>query len=1555
MEQHRFQILRSRLIGYCRFFSVAIMLISLSLHSIAQSGNNDPDFNSTDIGFGYGDGVDFQVNAIAVQSDGKIVIVGGFTNYNTITRSRIARLNADGSLDVGFNPGSGTDDKITSVVVLSDGKILIGGRFKNYNNASSSGIARLNPDGSRDVTFNPGTGANTTVNTLAVQSDGKILIGGMFTTYNDISRIRIARLYPDGSLDGTFDPGTGTNEEIRSLAVQSDGKILIGGEFSTYNSTTSNRIARLNTDGSLDGNFNLGGAGASAGIRSIAIQTEDGKILIGGDFSTYNGTTRNSIARLETNGTLDPAFNPGTVANREVYSIVVQTDGRILIGGGFTSYNNTTLSRIARLESNGTLDGTFNPTGANAEIIFLTVQSSDNKILIGGRFTSFNGIIRNRIARLESDGSLVAEFNPNTGANANINALAVQSSDGKILIGGAFTSYNDKLRNSIARLNIDGSLDITFSPGLDAGPDDKVNVNTIAVQSDGKILIGGSFTSSSSITRSRIARLNADGSLDVGFNPGSGADNNVNTIVIQSDGKILIGGVFTSYDGSSRNRITRLNSVGTLDVGFNPGSGANGIVHTIAVQSDGKILIGGAFTSYNGTSCNHIARLNTDGSLDGTFTHGTGASDDIRSIAVQSDGKILIGGAFESYNGTTRKRIARLNTDGSLDGTFDPGWGANSAVFSIVVQSNGNILIGGEFSNYNLISRNFIARLNTFGILDEAFVPVSGANSTILSIAVQSGGKILIGGMFTSYNGTGRNRVARIIVSDCENPNIGGTIAADQSGPSPFDPAIFTSSSGASGHTGTLEYKWQLSTTSSSTGFTDITPSNSEIYDAGALSQTTWFRRLAHVSCKADWTGAVISNVLKVTTIHTWNGSVSTDWNNANNWTPAMLPPSNSNVLIPSVTTGTPVLTGNIDISGLTVASGSSLDLSSYALTLIGNLSNSGTITASSGTLNMNSTSTQSISGTGTIASLTIFNNTGVTISSGDGNMLTITGMLSAQFGTLITNGNLTLKSDATGTARVYGRSGGGYLVGNVTTQRYLKMTPGTGRSGRAWRMVSIPVTGTGTLRDFFMASRNGANLADPNNLAAEPAQLGTVIVGNDYASADLALQAGFDWLGVPRQVSSLRRYVANSTGGSFASDLVPVMSTTYSSADQGYAVFARGDRRTAYFGTTNATTTTLQATGELKQGELTVTIPALATAGYVLVGNPYMSLLDMEAVYAHADNLNIIEPVVYLWDANIDGSFKQGGYRTITRTGTDAWTSTGAGANPQYIESGVAFFVKPKNGGTLTIKESHKVSGTPGIQPLGTSENGLARLFVNLEVKDTGDSRRLVDGVVAFFDDRYKVSLEDAVDIRSMSNMGAVPMGWRQAGERLAMQGRPWPVDSTLMSMELDTRSLGTSAYLLRLKADGLKREGFTAWLKDGYLKHQVALDLEGETLYEFRRTGDAGVDSGRFEILYRKNAATATASPEPASDMSGGIRLYPNPSKYGDVRLSLLGMPAGTYHVQVMDVLGRVLGNDKLQHPEGGGSYRLPKWGKSSTGRYVVRVTNEDGQPHTLQLIVE
>ena len=303
-----------------------------------------------------------------------------------------------------------------------------------------------------------------------------------------------------------------------------------------------------------------------------------------------------------------------------------------------------------------------------------------------------------------------------------------------------------------------GDLDASFNPGSGAS----YSVYSIALQPDGKVLIGGLFTSYNGTSRYRMARLNADGSLDASFNPGSGANNNVYSIALQPDGKILIGGEFISYNGTYRNYLTRLNADGSLDASFNPGTGASYTVYSIALQPDGKILIGGSFTSYNGTSRKYIARLNADGTLDASFNPGTGANGYVNSIALQPDGKVLIGGEFASYNRTTRRRIARLNADGSLDASFNPGSGANGSVYSIALQPDGKVLIGGYFTSYNGTSRNRIARLNADGSLDASFNPGTGASSTVYPIALQPDGKVLIGGYFTSYNGMGRNRIARI-------------------------------------------------------------------------------------------------------------------------------------------------------------------------------------------------------------------------------------------------------------------------------------------------------------------------------------------------------------------------------------------------------------------------------------------------------------------------------------------------------------------------------------------------------------------------------------------------------------------------------------------------------------------------------------------------------------------------------------------------------------------------------------------------------------------------
>ena len=624
-------------------------------------------------------------------------------------------------------------------------------------------------------------------------------------------------------------------------------------------------------------------------------------------------------------------------------------------------------------------------------------------------------------------------------------------------------------------------------------------------------------------------------------------------------------------------------------------------------------------------------------------------------------------------------------------------------------------------------------------------------------------------------------------------------------------------------------------------------------------------------------------------------------------------------------------------------------------MTLTGALNNNGTITGT-GKVRMAGSAAQTITGTGIITNIEIANNSGVTITAGAGNMQTLTGKLTPTSGILTTNGNLTLRSHAGGTARVgQGASAGGYISGDVVTQRYLTLH-NSGRTGRAWRLVTIPVSGSGTLRDIFMAGQSGTDLTVSANRSTQPAGLGTVVIGHNQLNATAANGQGYDWIGVANQVSSLRYYQSNAGGGSFASGQVPDLNTTYTSAAQGYMLYARGDRQQDYHGTTNASATLLQATGELKQGTINVTIPPLATAGYVLVGNPYMSLLDMEQVFIDADNTGVIGNTIYIWDASIDGnSFKQGGYRAVVRTAPGTWTITGTSiSNPQYIESGTAFFVTPTaTGGTLRIKETHKVDGTPGIAPHGSMTDGPSRLFINLEVTDTAN-RRLVDGAVAFFDANYKDDLSDPVDILPMTNLTAGSVTLRHTQARLSMEGRPWPADTVARTIPVDMRNLGDESYVLRVFPTNMSKEGFAAWLKDRHLNKETSVKLDGETLYPFRRTGDINIDSSRFEIVYRLSKPPIAGNLTP-DDAAGEIvpRLYPNPAKGADVKLSLASLSPGRYEVQVLDMSGRLVLKKSIEHVIPNSAHRILQGQKLAPGQYLIRISANDRPLHSLELI--
>ena len=244
-----------------------------------------------------------------------------------------------------------------------------------------------------------------------------------------------------------------------------------------------------------------------------------------------------------------------------------------------------------------------------------------------------------------------------------------------------------------------GDLDSTFAA---TGFTDANTQSVVTVQADGKILIGGGFTAVNGFPVGGIARLNADSSLDTTFNSGgSGLSLGVSIIALQPDGKILIGGGFSSFNGTNRGRIARLNSTGTLDTTFVPPSGGfSSQVRGIALQTDGKIIVIGDFSTYGGASAIRVARLNSDGTLDTTFSTGTSANNTISAVAIQPDGNIVIGGNFTSYNGTAINRVARIlgsgGSAGQIDSTFIVGTGANSAVSDVDIDASGGIIIAGD-------------------------------------------------------------------------------------------------------------------------------------------------------------------------------------------------------------------------------------------------------------------------------------------------------------------------------------------------------------------------------------------------------------------------------------------------------------------------------------------------------------------------------------------------------------------------------------------------------------------------------------------------------------------------------------------------------------------------------------------------------------------------------------------------------------------------------------------------------------------------------------------
>jgi uncharacterized delta-60 repeat protein len=475
-----------------------------------------------------------------------------------------------------------------------------------------------------------------------------------------------------------------------------------------------------------------------------------------GTFIASSLTTPNLRLINTTTNTTNNNFDNTIGFNGAVnlYCIVVQPDNKIIVGGSFTQYKGVSENYIIRLNSDGTKDFTFdNSIGFDTFVGVIALQP-DGKILVGGDFTTYKGISANRIVRLNSDGSIDTTFNYGTGFNDITRSIAIQP-DGKIIIGGFYTTYNGLANVRIIRLNSDGTKDLTFDNLIGFSS----TARALVLQPDGKILVGGNFTTYKGVSANRIIRLNSDGTKDLTFNNTIGFNNTTNAITLQSDGKILVGGLFTSYKSVTNNRIIRLNSDGTKDITFDNSIGFDLNVNSIVLQNDGKILVGGAFFTYKGVANSYIIRLNSDATEDSTFQNNLSFDLAVNSITIQPDSEILVGGGFSSYNGYESQSIIRLQSDGNSASTLningilnDIIWDININVFYGVTnallyqfQTDGTYIInnypyGGTSITYN-VNNNYLYILNgtTISVFDcstnTLFTTISlgGSSATTLS------------------------------------------------------------------------------------------------------------------------------------------------------------------------------------------------------------------------------------------------------------------------------------------------------------------------------------------------------------------------------------------------------------------------------------------------------------------------------------------------------------------------------------------------------------------------------------------------------------------------------------------------------------------------------------------------------------------------------------------------------------------------------------------------------------------------------------------------------
>lgn len=725
--------------------------IAGGLPAAAQSV--DPTFTPTSSMYAPG-----AVYSTVVQADGKLLAAGAFTRVNGTAVTNLVRFDTGGSLDAAFQQNLGAAAGGYRPRVLANGQIMLIslGNLITAGGLTRSSVLRLNADGTADASFNPGTGATASGSPVFVDDflplpSGQTVVVGPFDRFNGVPAKGIVRLTAAGAVDATFTSGTGAAGEIEIVVGLPNGQLLIGGRFASYDGNPCNGLARLNADGTYDASF-VTTFNTDNEVINI-LRQPDGKILLAGYLVYGPSSNFLGLARLLPTGAFDGSFTPP--ASFEYYgtysylgdALQLQPDGKVLVLADGYNATSTYAPDVIRLNADGTRDVSFQPNSSLTNLPYSLTLLANGQVLVNGTFTRFSSLNDRPLVRLNATGALDPSFQPLVQTTGSVLAV-VRQADGKLVVGGNFSEINGQTIRRLARFNANGTLDGTYAVN-----NDLVSPTTsLALQPDGRLVAANSGT---------VQRYLATGSPDNSFNA-SGVTG-ITRVLLQPDGRVLAGG--PNLTGG----VLRLQANGASDASFtaNYGSGRLRYFQSMALQPDGRVLVAGYYSPANGATYNAVVRLTTTGAVDASFTSSPittlSVNTGLNDLAVQTDGKILVGGQFTAVSGTSRLNVARLNADGTHDTGFVPP-SLTGTVNKVLLQPNSRILLGGTFTGAGL--PNNLARLLPTGMADASFGATAVPNGAVRTLLVQPDGAIVVGGAFSALNGQAAPSLARITASN---------------------------------------------------------------------------------------------------------------------------------------------------------------------------------------------------------------------------------------------------------------------------------------------------------------------------------------------------------------------------------------------------------------------------------------------------------------------------------------------------------------------------------------------------------------------------------------------------------------------------------------------------------------------------------------------------------------------------------------------------------------------------------------------------------------------